>query len=164
MYKNSLATTVCICSSDKPQSWVILCLHLCQTPPPTLTHTQICIHTLLLLISAAQPIHHTSSHKPPLFCPPPAPSSPLPSLSAVVSSAVHHSESSLTAALPRCTAAPTATSTKHTTAKTPWQGGCGCWQFHTESDTDPYTHMNTHIIIVCISCTSQGLQLNTFIH
>ena len=107
---NKLFASAFLISHNSESFFAPICTkHLPPTHTHTHTHTQICIHTLLLLlISVAQPIHHRSTHKPLLFCspPPPARPSPLPSLSAAVSSAVHHSESRLTATAADCWDAP----------------------------------------------------------
>ena len=44
--------TVCVCFSDKPQFWVILCPHLHQAPPPpppTHTHTHTRTHKYVFI-------------------------------------------------------------------------------------------------------------------
>lgn len=163
MHKNSLwATTVYVCSSDKPQSWVILCLlpHI-----HTHTHKYVFIPffffwSLLLpsLFIIGPPIsHHSSAPLHPTHPPPrgPSVSSSQPLSCCVIScSSQWKQPQSNNSRLPRCTAAPTAAATaasnKHTTAKMAWQERCGCWRFHTEADTDPCTHMNAHTSHICV--------------
>lgn len=100
------------------------------------THIQICIHTLLLLISLARPIHHRATAS----APPPQPFS----CCVISCSSQWKQPHSNNSRLPRRTTAPTAAtaaSNKHTAVKTPWWESCGFW-FHSETliPTRIWTH------------------------